>query len=179
MQNGTPPPPPVFVKCPRFETLWTRKNGFRECVCLSVCLSVDFSFVSTITFETIDRLDWPLVQLFSVKKWRSSSLASHFFPMVLVLSITDGFYRIEKSIFRANYVRYEKMLRSKIIHLKETYKFCFDHFLIKRTVLILIKKICSLRSHILIARDLIVVALRAPTYMNFALRAQCCVLHSA
>ena len=29
------------------------------------------------------------------------------------------------------------------------------------------------------ARDLMVVALRAPTYMNFALRAQCYVLHSA
>ena len=32
------------------------------------------------------------------------------------------------------------MLKSKIIHLKETYKFCFDHFLEKRTVFILIKK---------------------------------------
>ena len=32
------------------------------------------------------------------------------------------------------------MLRSKIIYLKETYKFCFDHFLGKRTVFILIKK---------------------------------------
>ena len=32
------------------------------------------------------------------------------------------------------------MLRSKIIHLKETYQFCFDHFLEKRTVFILIKK---------------------------------------
>ena len=32
------------------------------------------------------------------------------------------------------------MLKSKIIHLKETYKFCFDHFLKKRTVFILIKK---------------------------------------
>ena len=60
--------------------------------------------------------------------------------MVLVLSIKDGFYKIEKSIFRPNYSRYEKMLRSKIIHLKETYKFCFDHFLEKRTVFILIKK---------------------------------------
>ena len=60
--------------------------------------------------------------------------------MVLVLSINDDFYKIEKSIFRPNYARYEKMLRSKIIHLKETYKFCFDHFLIKRTVFILIKK---------------------------------------
>ena len=60
--------------------------------------------------------------------------------MVLVLSIKDGFYKIEKSIFRPNYARYEKMLRSKIIHLEETYKFCFDHFLEKRTVFILIKK---------------------------------------
>ena len=32
------------------------------------------------------------------------------------------------------------MLISKIVHLKETYKFCFDHFLEKRTVFILIKK---------------------------------------
>ena len=48
--------------------------------------------------------------------------------MVLVLSIKDGFYKIEKSIFRPNYVRYEKMLTSKIIHFKETYKFCFDYF---------------------------------------------------
>ena len=30
-------PPPVFVKCPRFETLWTQKNDFREFVCMSVC----------------------------------------------------------------------------------------------------------------------------------------------
>ena len=60
--------------------------------------------------------------------------------MVLVLSIKDGFYKIEKSIFRPNYARYEKMLRSKIIHLKETHKFCFDHFLEKRTVFILIRK---------------------------------------
>ena len=60
--------------------------------------------------------------------------------MVLVLSIKDGFYKIEKSIFRPNYARCEKMLTSKIIDLKETYKFCFYHFLEKRTVFILIKK---------------------------------------
>ena len=60
--------------------------------------------------------------------------------MLLVLSIKYGFYKIEKSIFRPNYASYEKMLTSKIIHLKETYKFCFDHFLEKRTVFILIKK---------------------------------------
>ena len=60
--------------------------------------------------------------------------------MVLVLSIKDGFYKIEKSIFRSNNAKYEKMLTSKIIHSKETYKFCFDHFLEKRTVFILVKK---------------------------------------
>ena len=32
------------------------------------------------------------------------------------------------------------MLRSKIVHLKEIYKFGFDYFLEKRTVFILIKK---------------------------------------
>ena len=32
------------------------------------------------------------------------------------------------------------MLKSKIIHLKETYKFCNDHFLKKRTVFVLIVK---------------------------------------
>ena len=30
--------------------------------------------------------------------------------MVLVLSIKDGFYKIEKSIFRPNYARYEKII---------------------------------------------------------------------
>ena len=60
--------------------------------------------------------------------------------MVLVLSIKNGFYKIKKSIFRPNYARYEKILQSKIIHLKETYKFFCDHFLEKRTVFILIKK---------------------------------------
>ena len=52
----------------------------------------------------------------------------------------DGFYKIEKSIFRRNYARYEKMLRSKIVHLKKIYNFDFDHFLIKRTVFVLIVK---------------------------------------
>ena len=60
--------------------------------------------------------------------------------MVLVLSIENGFYKIKKSIFRPNYARYEKMLTSKIVHLKKIYKFGFDHFLEKRMVFILIKK---------------------------------------
>ena len=42
--------------------------------------------------------------------------------------------------FRPNNARYEKMLQSKIFHLKEIYNFDFDHFLIKRTVFILIVK---------------------------------------
>ena len=59
---------------------------------------------------------------------------------VLVLSIKNGFYKIKKSIFRPNYARYEKMLRSKIVHFKQTYKFYLNHFLEKRMVFILIKK---------------------------------------
>ena len=35
---------------------------------------------------------------------------------------------------------YEKMLRSKIVHLKEINNFDFDHSLIKRTVFVLIVK---------------------------------------
>ena len=35
----------------------------------------------------------------------------------------NGFYKIKKSIFRPKYARYEKMLRSKIVHLKKIYTF--------------------------------------------------------
>ena len=34
----------------------------------------------------------------------------------------------------------EKILRSKIVHLKEIYNFDFDHFLMKRTVFVLFVK---------------------------------------
>ena len=58
-----------------------------------------------------------------------------------------GFYFNQKNVvknkklwFPANNARYEKMLRSKIVHLKEIYNFGFDHFLIKRTVFVLIVK---------------------------------------
>ena len=139
----SPPPPPRFCQMSTFWDPLNPKKWFSR-MCLSACLYVsqfvDLSSVSTITFERTDRLDWPLVHFFSVKKWRPSSLASHFLPMVLVLSIKDGFYKIEKSIFPPNYARYEKMLTSKIIHLKETYKFSFDNFLEKRTVFVLMKK---------------------------------------
>ena len=42
--------------------------------------------------------------------------------------------------FRSNNARYEKMLRSKIIYLKQIYNFYFDHFLMKRAVFVLIVK---------------------------------------
>ena len=50
--------------------------------------------------------------------------------------------KIKSCSFRPNNARYEKMLRRKIVHLKEIYKFYFDHFLIKRTVFVLIVKNC-------------------------------------
>ena len=48
--------------------------------------------------------------------------------------------KIKISILQLNNGRYNKILKSKIVHLKETYKFCFDYFLIKRTVFVLIVK---------------------------------------
>ena len=48
--------------------------------------------------------------------------------------------KIKNAIFRPNNRRHEKMLQNKIVHLKETYKFCFNHFMIKRTVFVLIVK---------------------------------------
>ena len=44
---------------------------------------------------------------------------------------------MKKSIFRPNYIKYEKMLTNKIIRLRKIYKFDVDHFLIKRTVFVL------------------------------------------
>ena len=48
--------------------------------------------------------------------------------------------KIKSCGFRPNNGRYEKMLGSKIVHLKEIYNFDFDHFLVKRTVFVLIVK---------------------------------------
>ena len=57
------------------------------------------------------------------------------------ISIKNGsLYKIKKSIFRPNYARSEKMLKTKIVHLKKIYKFGFDNSLERRTVFILIKK---------------------------------------
>ena len=48
--------------------------------------------------------------------------------------------KIKSCGFRPNNARCEKMLKSKIVHLKKIYNFDFDHFLIKRTVFVLIVK---------------------------------------
>ena len=48
--------------------------------------------------------------------------------------------KIKSCSFRPNKARYEKMLWSKIVDLKEIYNFDFDHFFIKHTVFVLIVK---------------------------------------
>ena len=48
--------------------------------------------------------------------------------------------KIKNCGFRLNKPRYEKRFKSKIVHLKEIYNFDSDHFLIKRTVFVLIVK---------------------------------------
>ena len=45
--------------------------------------------------------------------------------------------KIKSCDFRPKNARYEKILYSKIVHLKEIYNFGFDHFLIKRTIFVL------------------------------------------
>ena len=47
--------------------------------------------------------------------------------------------KIKSCGFRPNNARYEKMLKSKIVHLKEIYNFCFDHFLIKKSIFLKIE----------------------------------------
>ena len=49
-----------------------------------------------------------------------------------------GFYKIKKSIFQLKYAIYEKILNSRIAHLKEIHKLYSDHFFIKHTVFVLI-----------------------------------------
>ena len=45
--------------------------------------------------------------------------------------IKKTFLKIKSCGFRLNNARYEKMLRSKIVYLKEIYNFDFDHFFYK------------------------------------------------
>ena len=67
--------------------------------------------------------------------------SDHFLEKCTVfILIKKTFLKIKCCGFRPNNARYEKMLRSKIVHLKKIYNFDFDHFLIKRTVFVLIVK---------------------------------------
>ena len=59
---------------------------------------------------------------------------------VFIFLIKKTLLKIKSCGFRLNNARYEKMLNSKIVHLKEIYNFDFDHFFIKRTVFVLIVK---------------------------------------
>ena len=59
-------------------------------------------------------------------------------PVFILIKKTS--LKIKSYGFRPNYERYEKILQSKIVYLKETYKSYFDHFLIKRTIFVLIVK---------------------------------------
>ena len=59
--------------------------------------------------------------------------------MVFIL-IRKTLLKIKSCGFRGNNARYEKMLNSKIVHLKKIYNFDSDHFLIKRTDFVLIVK---------------------------------------
>ena len=56
-----------------------------------------------------------------------------------------GFYFNQKNVKNKNLwfpdKQCKKMLRSKVIHLKEIYNFDFDHFSIKRKVFVLIVEI--------------------------------------
>ena len=65
----------------------------------------------------------------------------HFLEKCTVfILIKKTLLKIKSYGFRPNNGRYEKMLRSKIVHLKKIYNSDFDHFLIIRTVFDLIVK---------------------------------------
>ena len=56
----------------------------------------------------------------------------HFLEKLTVfILIKKTLLKIKRCDFRPNNARYEKMLSSKIVYLKEIYNFGFDHFLIK------------------------------------------------
>ena len=86
--------------------------------------------INTITFEKIIELDCVLAHFLKHNKERMSSLTSHFWSTILVLSIKNGFYKIKKSIFQSTYAIYEKMLRKKIVGLKKILQFFIEHLLI-------------------------------------------------
>ena len=110
-------------------------------MCLSVCVSVDLQFVSTIKLLK-ELTDWiGLWYTFLVSRNEGQVRQPAIFDRRFRFHPSKTvFYKIKKSISRPNYARYEKILKSQIVHIKEIYNFDFDHFLIKRTVFVLIMK---------------------------------------
>ena len=68
-----------------------------------------FTFWDSLTQIILDRiigLDWKLAQVLRAQKERMSSLTSHLWLMVQVLSIKNVFIRIQNFIFSPKYTRY-------------------------------------------------------------------------
>ena len=73
---------------------------------------------------------WDPLSQKKTQKERTFSLNSHFWRIVLVLSIKNVSVKIKNFIFPIKYTRYGKMLRNKILFFKEIYKFSGEHFYI-------------------------------------------------
>ena len=58
--------------------------------------------------DKIIGLDWNLAHLLRAHKKKMSSLTSHLWPMILVLSMEIFFVKIENSIFPPKYTKYGK-----------------------------------------------------------------------
>ena len=77
-------------------------------------------------------------KIFHLKKIYKFGLDHFFEKRTIFILIKKTLLKIKSCSYRPNNARYEKMLSSKIVHLKEIYNFDFDHFLIKRMVFVLI-----------------------------------------
>ena len=60
--------------------------------------------------------------------------------IALLLFIKNVFLEIQNLIFLPKYMRYEKHIRDKIVHLKKIHKFISEHFFIGHIVFVLIVK---------------------------------------
>ena len=96
-----PPAPHVFVKCSRFETLWTRKNGFRERV--SCLQKVHFP-------EKLCEINkkYQKVKLFILKKSTNFVLNIFWLNARAFILIEKTLLKIKNRGFRPNNARYKK-----------------------------------------------------------------------
>ena len=79
-------------------------------------------------------------QIVHLKKIDKFSFDHFLKKRTIFILIKKTSLKIKSCGFRPKNARYEKILRSKIVHLKEIYNCDFDNFLIKRTVFVLIVK---------------------------------------